>query len=103
VLRDFKAIAPGITTKSGLMLGLGEQEEEILASMDDLRAVGVEVLTLGQYLRPTPEHLPIIEYVTPEKFAEYKTIGLEKGFQHVASGPLVRSSYHAAEFDPTTK
>jgi len=103
VLRDFKAIAPGITTKSGLMLGLGEQEEEILASMDDLRAVGVEVLTLGQYLRPTPEHLPIIEYVTPEKFAEYKKIGLEKGFQHVASGPLVRSSYHAAEFDPTTK
>jgi len=103
VLRDFKAIAPGITTKSGLMLGLGEQEEEILASMDDLRGVGVEVLTLGQYLRPTPEHLPIIEYVTPEKFAEYKKIGLEKGFQHVASGPLVRSSYHAAEFDPTTK
>lgn len=103
VLRDFKAIAPGITTKSGLMLGLGEQEEEILASMDDLRAVGVEVLTLGQYLRPTPEHLPIVAYVTPEKFAEYKEIGLEKGFQHVASGPLVRSSYHAAEFDPTTK
>ena len=71
--------------------------------MDDLRGVGVQVLTLGQYLRPTPEHLPIIEYVTPEKFAEYKEIGLEKGFQHVASGPLVRSSYHAAEFDPTTK
>ncbi|MEI7958592.1 MAG: lipoyl synthase [Verrucomicrobiota bacterium] len=103
VLRDFKAIAPGITTKSGLMLGLGEQEAEILSAMDDLRGVGVQVLTLGQYLRPTPEHLPIIEYVTPEKFAEYKEIGLEKGFQHVASGPLVRSSYHAAEFDPTTK
>ncbi len=103
VLRDFKAIAPGITTKSGLMLGLGEQEEEIIASMDDLRAAGVEVLTLGQYLRPTPEHLPVLAYVTPEKFAEYKTIALEKGFQHVASGPLVRSSYHAAEFDPTTR
>ena len=103
VLRAFKEIAPGITTKSGLMLGLGEQEEEILASMDDLRAAGVEVLTLGQYLRPTPEHLPVVAYVTPEKFTEYKKIGLEKGFAHVASGPLVRSSYHAAEFDPTTR
>lgn len=103
VLRDFKTIAPEITTKSGLMLGLGEQEEEILASMDDLRAAGVQVLTLGQYLRPTPEHLPVVAYIPPEKFAEYKTIALEKGFQHVASGPLVRSSYHAAEFDPTTR
>lgn len=101
VLRMFKEeVAPGITTKSGLMLGLGETEPEILASMDDLRAVGVQVLTLGQYLRPTPKHLPIIEYVTPEKFEEYRKIGLEKGFQHVASGPLVRSSYHAAEYNP---
>lgn len=103
VLREFKEIAPGITTKSGLMLGLGEQEEEILGAMDDLRAAGVEVLTLGQYLRPTLEHLPVVAYVTPEKFAEYKTIGLEKGFQHVASAPMVRSSYHAAEFDPTQR
>jgi len=103
VLRRFKEIAPGITTKSGLMLGLGEEEEEILAAMDDLRAVGVQVLTLGQYLRPTPEHLPIIKYVTPEKFEEYRKVGLEKGFQHVASGPLVRSSYHAAEFTPSQK
>ncbi|MEI6560879.1 MAG: lipoyl synthase [Verrucomicrobiota bacterium] len=103
VLRDFKGIAPNITTKSGLMLGLGEQEEEILAAMDDLRAAGVQVLTLGQYLRPTPEHLPVVAYIHPDKFAEYKKIGLEKGFQHVASGPLVRSSYHAAEFDPTAQ
>ena len=104
VLRRFKAqIAPAITTKSGLMLGLGEEEGEILAAMDDLRAVGVQVLTLGQYLRPTPEHLPVVAYVTPEKFEEYRKIGLEKGFQHVASGPLVRSSYHAAEFNPTQK
>lgn len=101
VLGKFKEIAPGITTKSGLMLGLGEEEEEILASMDDLRSEGVEVLTLGQYLRPTPQHLPIIAYIHPEKFAEYRRIALEKGFQHVSSGPLVRSSYHAAEFNPS--
>ena len=101
VLRQFQEIAPAITTKSGLMLGLGEQEEEILAAMDDLRAAGVEVLTLGQYLRPTPNHLPVVAYVAPEKFAEYQKIGMEKGFRHVASGPLVRSSYHAADFSPT--
>jgi lipoic acid synthetase len=101
VLEQFRELAPSIATKSGLMLGLGEREEEILASMDDLRAVGVQVLTLGQYLRPTPSHLPVVEYVTPEKFEEYRKIGIEKGFQHVASGPLVRSSYHAAEYDPT--
>lgn len=103
VLEKFREIAPGISTKSGLMLGLGEREEEILASMDDLRGVGVEVLTVGQYLRPSPKHLPVVEYVPPAKFEEYRKIGLEKGFRHVASGPLVRSSYHAAEFDPTQK
>lgn len=103
VLRRFREIAPGITTKSGLMLGLGEEEPEILASMDDLRAAGVEVLTLGQYLRPTPKHLPVVAYIHPEKFEEYRQIGLKKGFQHVASGPLVRSSYHAAEFHPKTE
>lgn len=101
VLKRFHEISPAIATKSGLMLGLGEREEEILVAMDDLRAVDVQVLTLGQYLRPTPNHLPVLEYVTPEKFAQYRQIGLEKGFKHVASGPLVRSSYHAAEFDPT--
>jgi lipoic acid synthetase len=103
VLRRFREIAPGITTKSGLMLGLGEEEPEILAAMDDLRAAGVEVLTLGQYLRPTPKHLPIVAYIHPEKFEEYRQIGLKKGFQHVASGSLVRSSYHAAEFHPKTE
>lgn len=101
VLRRFRELAPGIPTKSGLMLGLGEEESEILASMDDLRASGVEVLTLGQYLRPTPKHLPVVAYITPEKFREYRKIGLEKGFRHVAAGPLVRSSYHAADFNPT--
>ncbi|MDR9486930.1 MAG: lipoyl synthase, partial [Salibacter sp.] len=79
----------------GIMLGLGETEEEILETMDDLRSVGVSIMTLGQYLQPTPNHLPVDEFITPEKFAEYKRIGLEKGFKYVESGPLVRSSYHA--------
>lgn len=82
-------------TKSGVMLGLGETEEEILETMDDLRSVQVDVLTLGQYLQPTPKHLPVAEFITPEKFEEYKGIGLQKGFRIVESGPLVRSSYHA--------
>ena len=82
------------------MLGLGEREEEILQAMDDLLAHDVTVLTLGQYLRPTPRHLPVVDYIKPEKFDEYKKIAIEKGFRHVASGPLVRSSYHAADFRP---
>ncbi len=82
-------------TKSGVMLGLGESESEILETIDDLSAVGVDILTLGQYLQPTPKHLPVREFVTPEKFAEYKTYALGKGFRYVESGPLVRSSYHA--------
>jgi lipoic acid synthetase len=77
------------------MLGLGETEQEVLETMDDLIAVGVDVLTLGQYLQPTRKHLPVQEFITPEQFAFYKTIGLEKGFRYVESGPLVRSSYHA--------
>jgi lipoyl synthase len=85
----------GVVTKSGLMLGLGETEEEVLESMDDLRAVGVQILTLGQYLQPTKGHLPVSEFITPEQFAEYKVTGLRKGFRYVESGPLVRSSYHA--------
>jgi lipoic acid synthetase len=100
VLRRMKEIAPHISTKSGLMLGLGELEEELLTAMDDLRAANVEVLTLGQYLRPSPQHLPVVAYIHPDKFAEYKRIGYEKGFTHVASGPLVRSSYHAADYQP---
>lgn len=85
----------GVKTKSGVMLGLGETEAEVIETMDDLRAVGCDVLTLGQYLQPTPKHLPVAEFVRPEKFAKFKEIGLAKGFRFVESGPLVRSSYHA--------
>ena len=91
----FRLKKGGMRTKSGVMLGLGESFEEILETMDDLRAVNVDVLTLGQYLQPTPKHLPVSEFVTPEVFAELKEIGLKKGFRYVESGPLVRSSYHA--------
>ena len=77
------------------MLGLGETEAEIVATMDDLRAHHVDILTLGQYLQPTKNHLPVVQYITPEKFLEYREIGLAKGFYEVASGPLVRSSYRA--------
>lgn len=85
----------GLKTKSGIMLGLGETEQEIYETMDDLRAVGCDVLTLGQYLQPTPKHLPVSEFIRPEVFEKYKQVGLEKGFRFVESGPLVRSSYHA--------
>jgi lipoic acid synthetase len=87
-----------IYTKSGLMLGLGEREEEVLQAMHDLRAVGCDILTLGQYLQPTLKHLPVAEFIRPEKFAEYQAVAEAMGFVHVASGPLVRSSYHADEF-----
>jgi lipoic acid synthetase len=93
----------GIVTKSGVMLGLGETEPELFQTMDDLREVGVQVLTMGQYLRPTPNHLPVIEYITPEQFDLYGEIARKKGFEHVASGPLVRSSYHAADFHPVVR
>ena len=89
-----------MSTKSGLMLGLGEKEDEIFQAMDDLREANVTVLTLGQYLRPTPQHLPVIEYITPETFDRYGEVARGKGFAFVASGPLVRSSYHAADFNP---
>jgi lipoic acid synthetase len=85
----------GMRTKSGLMLGLGETDDEIIETFDDLRNAGVQILTIGQYLQPTPKHLPVSEFVTPEKFDELKQIALEKGFKYVESGPLVRSSYHA--------
>jgi lipoic acid synthetase len=93
VLRRLKE--GGMRTKSGIMLGLGETEEEVIEAMDDLRSVGVDVLTLGQYLQPTTEHIAVDEFITPDKFEEYKQIGLEKGFRFVESSPLVRSSYHA--------
>ena len=101
VLKKAKDMVGGnVATKSGLMLGLGEKEEEIYQAMDDLREHGVTVLTMGQYLRPTAMHLPVVEYITPERFEELRQIALTKGFRHVASGPLVRSSYHAADFHP---
>ena len=87
-----------VYTKSGIMLGLGEKEEELFEAMADLRGSKCDILTLGQYLQPTLKHLPVVEFVTPEKFAAYKTRAEEMGFVHVASGPMVRSSYHADEF-----
>jgi len=92
-----KRMRPKIPTKSGLMLGLGETNDEVLAVMRDLRGSNVDILTLGQYLRPSPKHLPILRYATPEEFADLKRAGYEMGFQHVESGPLVRSSYHASD------
>jgi len=97
VLAAFKRLRAGAVTKSSLMLGLGEREDEVLRAMDDLRAVGVEILTLGQYLRPTKKHLPVVEYVEPARFAQYEALGLARGFRFVAAGPLVRSSYRAGE------
>jgi lipoic acid synthetase len=85
----------GIRTKSGIMLGLGETEKEIIETMHDLRKVGVVILTIGQYLQPSKKHLPVVNFITPEQFENYKKIGLSLGFQHVESSPLVRSSYHA--------
>jgi lipoyl synthase len=97
MLAHVKKSAPGTPTKSGLMLGLGETLDEVASVMRDLRASSVDILTLGQYLRPSAKHLPIIRYVPVEEFAELKRLGYEMGFRHVESGPLVRSSYHAAD------
>ena len=95
LLRDFKARHPSLPTKSGLMLGLGETDDEILAVMRDLRAHDVEMLTLGQYLQPSNGHLPVLRYVEPTRFRQFEAEALEMGFRHAACGPLVRSSYHA--------
>lgn len=97
VLARMRGEFPKVVTKSSIMVGLGEGEDEVLETMRDLRAAGVEILTLGQYLRPSSWHLPVVEYVTPDKFEWYRTRGLGQGFRYVASGPLVRSSYRAAE------
>ena len=91
----FRLKKGNMRTKSGVMLGLGESEEEIIETMTDLRSVGVDILTLGQYLQPTPKHLPVQEFITPERFDKYGQLGREMGFRYVESGPLVRSSYHA--------
>jgi len=97
VLAMAKARAPGRLTKSSLMVGLGESDDEVLEAMRDLRRADVDVVTVGQYLQPTPRHAALERFVTPEQFAAYEREGLAMGFQFVASGPLVRSSYHAAE------
>ena len=97
LLRRAKESAPGMPTKTGMMLGLGEEREEVLAAMQDLAAQGTDILTLGQYLQPTREHLPVIRFVHTSEFAEYKRAGEQMGFRHVEAGPLVRSSYHAFE------
>ena len=100
VLSKVKKRAPEIYTKSGLMLGLGETKQELLEAMTDLRSVGCDLLTLGQYLQPTQKHLKIAEFIHPDQFTEYKRIAEAMGFSYVASGPLVRSSYHADDFVP---
>jgi lipoic acid synthetase len=98
VLKVVKEIDPTRYTKTSLMLGLGETDEEILQTLKDLRAINCDVVTFGQYLQPTPRHLPVQEYVTPEKFAHWQKVSEDMGFLYVASGPLVRSSYRAGEF-----
>jgi lipoic acid synthetase len=97
VLRHAKEKRPRMVVKSSIMVGIGETDDEVLGAMRDLRSAGVDVLTLGQYLRPTPKHLPVERFVTPDQFEEYACEGREMGFAFVASGPLVRSSYKAAE------
>lgn len=97
LLQRAKEMYPDIPTKSSIMLGLGEEKEEILQTMDDLRAVDCNIMTIGQYLQPSDKHLYVKRYVTPEEFAELKKEGLARGFSHVESGPMVRSSYHAHE------
>ena len=92
-----RTIAPDVPTKSGLMVGLGETPDEVVATLRDLRGAGCRIVTIGQYLRPSSANLPMVRYYTPSEFAEFKRIGLELGFGHVESGPLVRSSYHAHE------
>jgi len=95
LLRRSKQTHPAVPTKTGMMLGLGEQEDEVLSTMRDLAAQGTNILTLGQYLQPTRDHLPVVRFVHPNEFAEFKRLGEQMGFKHVESGPLVRSSYHA--------
>lgn len=91
----FRLKKGGMRTKSGVMLGLGETEAEVIETMEDLRSVNVDILTLGQYLQPTTRHLPVVEFITPEQFDKYRDLGLKMGYRFVESGPLVRSSYHA--------
>jgi lipoic acid synthetase len=103
LLRDFKARFPHIPTKSGLMVGLGETDEEIVSVMHDLRAHDVDMLTIGQYLQPTAHHLPVLRYAEPAVFDAFALQARELGFTHAACGPLVRSSYHAENFFAAAK
>ena len=95
LLQRFGAQHPNVPTKSGIMLGLGESKEQVIGALRDLRAHNVDMITIGQYLQPTPHHHPVLRYWTPEEFAELRVLGEGLGFSHVASGPMVRSSYHA--------
>ena len=97
LFRFAKRVAPDVPTKSGIILGMGETIEEVIDVMKDLRSVGVDILTLGQYLRPSADHIPLDRYYTPDEFRHLREVGLAQGFRHVESGPLVRSSYHAWE------
>ena len=97
LLARAKELAPDLFTKSGMMVGLGEDRDEVFAVMDDLRAANVDFLTIGQYLRPSPEHIPVARYVTPEEFASYRQQALAKGFLMVSASPMTRSSYHAGD------
>jgi lipoic acid synthetase len=97
LLRRYKAMNPAVSTKSGIMLGFGETREEVYEAMQDLRDHGCDMMTLGQYLRPSSRHLPVKRYVPPEEFDRYREVGLTMGFSHIEAGPLVRSSYHAAQ------
>lgn len=97
LIETAKAINPSIYTKSGLMVGLGETDSEVTKVLSDLRASGCDIVTIGQYLRPSQENLPVVEYVHPDMFEHYRQIGIDLGFKYIASGPFVRSSYHASE------
>jgi lipoic acid synthetase len=103
LLRRAKQSSPSMPVKTGMMLGLGDAREEVLDTMAELAAQGVDILTLGQYLQPTREHLPVVRFVHPDEFAEYKRLGEPMGFRHVESGPLVRSSYHAFEQEQSAR
>ena len=98
VFQKIKEYNPTIFTKSSLMLGLGETEQEVIKTMKDLRSTGVSILTMGQYLQPSSRHLPVMQYITPERFDWFANVAKQIGFSYVASGPLVRSSYRAGEF-----
>lgn len=97
LLKRVKKINPDIFTKSGIMVGLGETRDEVISTLKDLKSIECDFITIGQYLAPSRNHHPVIEYIHPDAFEEYKNIGMEMGFKYISSGPLVRSSYHAAE------